>query len=419
MVGADGCDDGDSAPRRSECSLIFRIAKAESMGEWQFLYLLPHIDLREPIENARLAAVPHDDERLAQIRSREPATDRLVSTFTNQFGAAHHPSCILTAFEPAPITDFYAITAFRNCIEVSVTSLSWVRAVLGGNVPHVLWSDHFDLYPFAPSKDGRELIGRSLALGTALYTKPCEFQGQTAPHMPSSDHVFYSLDELLFGRLMQEWNRRFVNGVRNRNAEKLFRSLETAYVANRIPAVGSGHPTIHDIGVSIGLWVSAFEILSHPGNSRVNWRDVFELLGRIEWLSRDIGRRRFVMRNRLGEPSKDSNKKVQRFNLCQKLYGELYRARNDFLHGNRVRPANLFAHGGVGELTLLYCAPIVYRVALAAYLDIGPRRLRSGASLDQFEECMESARAWSDYERALLTFWKGDRERPENAVAEA
>jgi hypothetical protein len=388
------------------------------MGDWQFLYLLPHIDLTEPIENGRLAAVPCDDKRLAQIRSRELATDSLVSRFTNKFGGEHRPSCILTAAAPAPILDFYAVTAFRNCIEVSVTSPSWVQAVLGGNVPHVLWSDHFDLYPFSPSKDGRELIGRSLALGTALQTKPCEFQGQPAPHMPSNDHVFYSLDEPLFARLMQEWNRRFVKGVRNRNVERLFRSLETAYVANRIPAVGSGHPTIHDIGVSIALWVSAFEILSHPGKGGVNRGEVFALLGKIKWHSSEIGRRRFVIRSQKRKLKNNPTQQAQRINLCQKLYGELYRARNDFLHGNRVRPSNLFARGGIGELTLLHCAPVVYRVALAAYLDIGPKTLGRGAPLDRLKECMESAFAWSDYERALLTFWKGDRKKEKKSVAE-
>ena len=46
--------------------------------------------------------------------------------------------------------------------------------------------------------------------------------------------------------------------------------------------------------------------------------------------------------------------------LIQKLYCYLYKARNDFLHGNPVTPNKLFPSNKPGGLSLLQCAPLIY-----------------------------------------------------------
>src|SRR5262245_43018460 len=71
----------------------------------------------------------------------------------------------------------------------------------------------------------------------------------------------------------------------------LFHSLNMAVQAASIP---SNPPTIFDLGRSISLWVSAFEILSHP---RVQWATLFtvyELFERLDYYDRSVGRRQYA-----------------------------------------------------------------------------------------------------------------------------
>jgi hypothetical protein len=41
--------------------------------------------------------------------------------------------------------------------------------------------------------------------------------------------------------------------------------------------------TIYDIGKAIALWVSAFEILAHPGTPNVGYRQVYQMLEKAKW----------------------------------------------------------------------------------------------------------------------------------------
>jgi hypothetical protein len=50
------------------------------------------------------------------------------------------------------------------------------------------------------------------------------------------------------------------------------------------------------------------------------------------------------------------------------LYGELYWARNDFLHGNPIRQNRLHVKGS--GRSLFQYSPMLYRMALAAFLPI-------------------------------------------------
>src|SRR5216683_2644969 len=88
--------------------------------------------------------------------------------------------------------------------------------------------------------------------------------------------------------------------------------------------------TFYDVGRSISLWVSAFEILAHPGlGGNANLGKVYELLDKAAWDlkgSKEAPHEAFNGRNK---------PRILKRNGCW-LYGELYHARNDFLHGNPV-----------------------------------------------------------------------------------
>jgi hypothetical protein len=60
---------------------------------------------------------------------------------------------------------------------------------------------------------------------------------------------------------------------------------------------------------------------------------------------------------------------VRQVDYVQRLYSELYAARNDYLHGNPVTtPRNLFPARRANGPTLLHVGSLIYRAALDAHL---------------------------------------------------
>ena len=61
--------------------------------------------------------------------------------------------------------------------------------------------------------------------------------------------------------------------------------------------------------------------------------------------------------------------KDHRVNLVQKLYKELYDTRNDFLHGNPVKPKRLYPFRNKNVPHIIRFAPLIYKIALLSFLD--------------------------------------------------
>jgi hypothetical protein len=147
------------------------------------------------------------------------------------------------------------------------------------------------------------------------------------------------------------------------------------------------------MGVGIALWVSAFEILSHPRSGNANLLTALNVLAKAEWEDTGLRSKRFKLTYQ-GQTSK--------INLIQKLYCELYRARNDFLHGNPVTSGKLFPMSRSGGPTLLHAAPLIYRAALMGFLPFRPPA-KSGDVAAQVAAYMTVSRAQSRYERAVAS----------------
>jgi hypothetical protein len=76
-------------------------------------------------------------------------------------------------------------------------------------------------------------------------------------------------------------------------------------------------------------------------------------------------------------PGKKRNNKGQKVKVPRRslpcwIYGELYQARNDFLHGNRVSVKTLSPTGAKDGL--FWLAPSVYRLALTGFLKLSVDR---------------------------------------------
>jgi hypothetical protein len=359
--------------------------------DWNFAYLVPHAGFKEPIEYGPLALVPPDDERLLSLAQASPAVQALTSRFTDQFARPVTPSAILIRKGAPSTVDFYAVVGFRNAIAISSVIDGHSFRLSKGTAGYPLWSDYFDFYAFTATKDD-DLMASSVA--STEVDLPGDFVGQRAPHLPSSDRINFRTDLPVLDGCLRNWDRRFIQDRREWKTRVLFRSLEMATQASRVPAVGTRKPTIHDIGASIALWVSAFAVLSHQRSGKANLMTVLDLLAKAEWEDTGLKATRFKVKYQ-GKTSK--------INLIQKLYCELYRARNDFLHGNPVTPGKLFPMSRWGGPTLLHAAPLIYRAALMGFLPFKRPPAKKGDVAAQVAAYMTVSRTQSRYERAVAS----------------
>lgn len=350
--------------------------------------MIPHAGFDKTIERGPVALVPPEDSRLAELITNNRGVSQLTSNFTDQFGRRVTPSAVLIRSDAPKCIDFYAIAAFRNCIAISAVIDAWVYELTGGNAGYPLWADYYDFYPFTVGENGA-LMARSVASFEIDHSN--NFRGQRAPHIASQSCLSFGVDEIVLERCLQQWDRRFLQNRSERASQVLFRSLEIASQAMRVPAIGTQRPTIHDFGVGIALWVSAFEILSHPRKGNANLGTVLDLLSNVDWIDKKLRATRFTVEY--------PRKNYRKVNLAQKFYHQLYSARNAFLHGNAVTASKLFPGKKRGGPNLLHLAPLVYKAAILAFT-----RSKSGA-----KQKVDSVALWLGmgcsqprYELALL-----------------
>jgi len=118
---------------------------------------------------------------------------------------------------------------------------------------------------------------------------------------------------------------------------------------------GNVEVTIYDIGRSIALWVSAFEILAHPGTN-VGYQQIYELLDSVEW-------KLTICTDPIYEPL-GWKQSAPRRSLPIWMYGEMSRARHDFIHGNKLKSLIVLP----AKQSLYMYTSLLYRMALTGFL---------------------------------------------------
>lgn len=322
--------------------------------EWELIFVLPNLASTDVVENEWLAIVPHGDPRLKLISRASEAEKALLNRFSDQFGRTVRPSALLRRVGSPDSVDLHAIMSFRDLTAVSCVIDGRSYAISGGQGRYAYWSDYFDFYPYGATKDGVGLIAKTIA--SLSFDTPNEFKGQSSPHLPM--HVDTKFDKLVLEFLLAEWKRHFINKTDQRSTRVLFRSIGIAAQAMRMPGIGTQQPTIYDVGASIGLWVSAFEVLTHPANRNANLGTVLGCLANTEFVSKELNKS--IYRVKYGG-------RIRSVNFVQRVYRELYGARNDFMHGNRVTPKHLFPFKNNALSPFHECAPLVFRAALTGF----------------------------------------------------
>ncbi len=322
---------------------------------WLPLFALPNIEVWQPIEVDGFALASIHDCRVRELAESHPNFREFMSKFKTEFGQPVIPSVFICR-DNAPITyrGVDAIAAFRDTVAMCVIPQSWAKLLRFGNTMGIRYSDYFSVYPWMLDKNFDDLITRTLEM-LGIY-QVSELHPQSTPAL--SRVVFESgpLDAPLLRGLLERWERGFGTPSPIADDIKLFRSLNMANAAALLPA--GADATMLDIGRSVALWSSAFEILAPA--KREAYLEVYALLNRNVFHY---------------TPCKDVKYEAYGFakdqtlhNLPCWIFGAINHARNDYLHGNPIDRDRLIVRPA--KRPLHFYAPVLYRLALAAFIDL-------------------------------------------------
>lgn len=361
---------------------------------WQLFFILPNLSLRAetPFASDYVCICSADDERMQSLTDSpgDRTGARMVTTFRTWFGTPYTPSCLLVrADAPAVYRNAEVLRAFRNLCAIPTTTHAAARFF-----DRAQWlpgySDFFFFAAYMPGMSGRILTVDGMVLGTDHRVNA--FAGQCAGQIAAPQHFTVLHDRGLFVRLLKAWKSYYVLHPRDFELLPLFRSLEVAFQAGRYPS--DGLSSINDVGTRIGLWVSAFEVLFHPGHrGRVNKHLVQTELSRFTFYQPNLRRRSY---------SYNWNGK-HRTNFAGMIYDDMYRARNDFMHGNPVRVQDLRLRRARRFPPLLDVAPILYNIGLRAYT-------KSMFALSRRQQVEDSVHGAMTLSRALTTIQRHNEE---------
>lgn len=338
---------------------------------WEFAFVLPNLVLPVDSDDTNPGAFPQglglppdmlrifpgEHEVVKALRASSPVVEQILSSFRNEYGKPYYPAVLLfrSAASEQLKRDLEAFVAFRNAIAMSVI-LRGRAGVVVDRSNEVTWSDTFDFHPVQIGGRGRMILQSPALL--SLVSSSQVLQLTHSAYVQIEGRRLWP-DHYLLRALGKAWKRRFTpNPKRDPFGQRLFRSLEVAYQACAVGAKNQG--SLHEYGIQIALWVSACEILAWADRRRADLTAVLNLLARYPGMPATT-RKRFRIKHR-----------GQRIALSapQKAYAYLYDARNAFLHGNRVTIDTMVKPSRAEEsIGLPRVAAIVYRSALAAYLD--------------------------------------------------
>jgi hypothetical protein len=325
-------------------------------ADWTPVFVLPNIPLEAAIGCEIAALAPANDARVAALKRAHPSFRRFLNRFADNFGEKFEPSVlILDATAPPIFRDVTALASFRDLVALSAVTHGRALELRHPRGHRVLFGEAFAIYPWMLDRHYEDVLGSTPAiLGTHELSR---FKGQSSPALFRTSLGERDVDQPLLAALLARWRRRYKASEPAWEDVALMRSLNMAYQASLLPA--GTDTTFYDVGRVVSLWVSAFEILVHPGGSGQANRDkVFEMIERTPWTEVESGR---LVHDTGGKT------KVKR-TLASWLYQVLYECRNDFLHGNPVEHSNLFLP--TPQRTIFEYAAPLYRIALTAFLPL-------------------------------------------------
>ncbi|WP_434118764.1 hypothetical protein [Sinorhizobium meliloti] len=167
--------------------------------------------------------------------------------------------------------------------------------------------------------------------------------------------------------------------------------------ALRLSSPTGSTESFYDYGRILSLWVSAFEVLVHPGSTgKATRQRVLDLLKTISWQSK--------MMQEATHQADFGGGNVGNVRLANALYVKMHDLRNDFLHGNPVETEKFRLDNGTWILS--YPAAI-FRMALSTMLPDPDEVTREQAlagekTREEYWQHLQAARYRDDCEECLL-----------------
>lgn len=373
-----------------------------AQGEWQFVSVLPNLDLthhrgRDSTWGTwpdglmldgtdTLVIVSQDDDRAKAALARTPGLHRVFSAFQTNLRRPYHPAILLERadHQHPRRQDGESVVAFRNAIAFQFLLRARAAIVAPDVQAEPTYSETFSFHPLHPTPNGGMVtLGEGL---TAHYATQQDVIFTPTPQVSLLTSSLFP-DPYLKRALSALWKEAYEQDHSTDLHRSVFLSLEMAYIACLPGAYNLGALT--DYGASLSLWVSALEIMAWPRERHANFRTVQALLRQYEWLvpalnaeycRRKIGRVEYSLRP------------------AEYVYFLMYSGRNAFLHGNALSPDLLLPPTFPEGANLLRLAAVVYRTALAGTLQQRYPRAHT------FEEAalFADAGAEMEYSQALL-----------------
>jgi hypothetical protein len=336
--------------------------------KWNLYVILPSLGLTakdNPFRTEFMQIVSGDDPALAKLsmNTGDETMTRLCERFASHYGDKYRPACLLIrADSPDVLRSGEAISTFRNACCVATVTFATHYAIKGES-----WrweqahSDHFMFAPEIALKDGKGVF-KVGAIVSGWTDEVDTFHGHPSHLIEKPTSFSLNADAVLLERLFRVWRSVHLGGVDTAATRRLFRAMEVAFHAARYPNVSLG-TRISDVGTRIGLWVSAFEILCRgDGEGRVKKLDVLEALARTEWAADS------PLRDKRFGVWMSRERGVEGATFVEKVYDEIYTARNAFMHGNPVTNESLKLKCVPGGGLLAAYAPVLFNIALRSFL---------------------------------------------------
>ena len=324
------------------------------MDEWMPVLALPNLDMRGTLECPYAAIVPPNDSRVMKLRDAHPRLTTFLSTFSGQFREYVWPSLLLLRAD-APPSHYTAeaVATFRDILSLSVVPYARTIRLRYNRASGLAFTNIFQFYPWMLDKHFEYMhLVNPAQRHTHLLE---EFKGQSFPELPQASIMWSDIDVPIARELLNRWIERFSGRPVAWKDKALFRSLNMANEAGRIPALTAS--VFYDTGRSLALWVSAYEILAHPGGTgQSNFSTVSALLESVKWHDQKLATATHTT------PGRVPQQKQLATWVCRKVYD----IRNDYLHGNDVDEADLLLNGG----PVIDFAACLYRLALTGFLDL-------------------------------------------------
>jgi hypothetical protein len=323
------------------------------MDEWTPALALPNLDMKGAIECPYVAIVSPTDDRVGKLRKDHPNLMTFLSKFSGQFREEVWPSLLLLrADAPKSYYTPEAVTAFRDIISLSVVPYARASRLRFDRANVLAFTNTFQFYPWMLDKHFEDVI---LLNPAQVHIQSLEeFNGQSFPELSQTTIMERDIDMPLATELVNRWIVRFSEDTVQWKDKALFRSLNMANEAGRIPAVTAA--VFYDTGRSLALWVSAYEILAHPGTGQSSFATVSATLESVKWNNEKLSVATHII------PGKTPQQKQLATWICKKVYD----LRNYFLHGNDVEGSALMLNGK----PIIDFAACLYRLALTGCLNL-------------------------------------------------